>query len=328
MYLVTGGAGFIGSNIVAALAARGARVVVSDWLESGDKWRNLAKHAVDRILRPEQLTAWLAGLPRHGLAGVVHMGAISSTTETDGDRLAANNIALSQELWQWCAARRVPFVYASSAATYGDGAEGFDDDWSEPALARLRPLNGYGWSKHFFDRWAVREVAAGRPRPPIWAGLKFFNVYGPNEYHKGGQRSVAHALHGQIAAGEAPRLFRSYNPDYPDGGQIRDFVQVEDCVKVTLWLLDEGRACGIFNVGSGRGRSFLDLARAVSQTMGKPDNVQFIPMPESLRAKYQYFTEAKMERLRDAGYRSPFLGLEEGVARYLRDHLMQEDPYR
>ena len=194
LYVVTGGAGFIGSNIAAALARRGERVLVVDWLEVGDKWKNLADIALHDIVRPDAFMGWLAGYPGE-VAGIVHMGAISSTTERDGDRLVSENVRLTIDLWKWCARHEVPFVYASSAATYGGGAQGFNDEGSPEGLARLKPMNGYGWSKHMVDRRIAMDVAEGAPQPPVWAGLKFFNVYGPREAHKGDMRSVALKLY-------------------------------------------------------------------------------------------------------------------------------------
>jgi len=327
MILVTGGAGFIGSNLVAALAERGRRVAVCDWLGEGDKWRNLARHEVAQILPPPELLDWLAGDGRR-LEAVVHLGAISATTERDGDRLAATNVTLPQRLWRWCAAAQVPLIYASSAATYGDGSQGFDDEASIAALARLRPLNGYGWSKHLFDRWVARELAEGQAAPPQWAGLKFFNVYGPNEHHKGGMRSVALQLFEQLSAGQPATLFQSHRPDYADGGQLRDFVWVGDCVAVMLWLLDNPGVSGLFNVGSGKAHSFLDLAHAVFAALGRPAEVRFVPTPEAIRDRYQYFTEGRIEKLRAAGYDRPATSLEDGVRQFVQDFLQQPDPYR
>ena len=327
MILVTGGAGFIGSNLVAALAERGRRVAVCDWLGEGDKWRNLARHEVAQILPPPELLDWLAADGRR-LEAVVHLGAISATTERDGDRLAATNVTLPQRLWRWCAAAQVPLIYASSAATYGDGSQGFDDEGSIAALARLRPLNGYGWSKHLFDRWVARELAEGQAAPPQWAGLKFFNVYGPNEHHKGGMRSVALQLFEQLSAGQPATLFQSHRPDYADGGQLRDFVWVGDCVAVMLWLLDNPGVSGLFNVGSGKARSFLDLAHAVFAALGRPAEVRFVPTPEAIRERYQYFTEGRIEKLRAAGYDRPATSLEDGVRQFVQDFLQQPDPYR
>jgi ADP-L-glycero-D-manno-heptose 6-epimerase len=232
MILVTGGAGFIGSNLHAALSRRGRETVVVDRLRDRGKWRNLAHHAPSHLLAPEQLDAFLASHPP--IDTIFHLGAISSTTATDGDLVWATNVALSQRLWAWCAARRVRFLYASSAATYGDGAQGFADGIER--IDRLRPLNLYGWSKHAFDRFVARQLAAGASTPPQWAGLKFFNVYGPNEYHKGSMVSVVKVKHDDIAAGHAPRLFRSDRADVPDGQQKRDFVWVGDLVDIMLWL--------------------------------------------------------------------------------------------
>ncbi|SMF46162.1 ADP-L-glycero-D-manno-heptose 6-epimerase [Tistlia consotensis] len=327
MILVTGGAGFIGSNLVAALDARGERVAVSDRLGQGDKWRNLAKRELEALIRPEALDAWLEECGGE-LDLIYHMGAISSTTETDADALVANNLLLSQKLWTWCAENGVPLIYASSAATYGDGAQGFDDSLDRGYLASLRPLNAYGWSKHAFDRWVARRTEEGWPSPPHWAGLKFFNVYGPNEYHKGGQASVAWHLFGQIGRGEAARLFKSHRPDYADGGQLRDFVHVDDCVDAMLWLAGQPEVSGLFNVGSGKARSFLDLATGVFAALGREPDIAFVPTPEAIREKYQYFTEARMDRLRTAGFQANALSLEEGLRRYVQDYLASPDPYR
>lgn len=327
MILVTGGAGFIGSNLVAALTEGGARVVVCDHLGQGGKWRNLAKHELEDFVAPDNLSGYLT---KRGplLKAVVHLGAISDTTATDLDLLVANNFKLSEQLWDWCAGQQKPFIYASSAATYGDGSSGFDDDMSAAYQARLRPLNAYGWSKQLFDRWVARRLVDEGPRPPQWAGLKFFNVYGPNEYHKGPQASVAYHLYRQISEGGPARLFQSHRPDIPDGGQKRDFVWVGDCVEVMLWLLENPEVSGLFNIGSGQARSFAELASALFAALGIPENIDFIPTPEAIRDNYQYFTEAKMERLAAAGCQGRFTTLEEGVERYVKDYLAQEDPYR
>lgn len=326
MHIVTGGAGFIGSNLVAALCARGEEVVVVDRLRQGQKWRNLAKHPVAAIVPPEELRAFLGRHPP--VKALFHMGAISATTETDGDLVAATNIALPQYLWDWCADARVPFIYASSAATYGDGSQGFEDDLSPAALARLRPLNLYGWSKLAFDRRVAQMLALGRPRPPSWAGLRFFNVYGPNEHHKGRMASVVLHKFNQIMRGEDATLFASDREGIADGEQKRDFVHVEDCVAAMLWLEANPAASGLFNIGSGRARSFLDLTRAIYAALGRNAEIRFIPMPDDLKGKYQYFTEARMERLRGAGFTKPPVTLEDGVARTVRDVLLRtEDPF-
>jgi ADP-L-glycero-D-manno-heptose 6-epimerase len=327
MILVTGGAGFIGSNIVARLVSDGHDVIVLDRLGTDDKWRNLAKHTVRDIIRPEALFGLLA---REGkaLSAIVHMGAISSTTERDVDLILENNLRLSIDLWEWCAIHGVPFIYASSAATYGDGTAGFEDEATSTALARLVPLNPYGWSKHAFDRRVVRDVEEGRPRPPQWASLKFFNVYGPNEYHKGTMKSVVAHMYPDIMAAGRVSLFKSHRPDYEDGGQLRDFVSVSDVVEIVAWLLGHREVSGLFNVGTGRARSFADLARATFAALNRRPDIHYRDMPEGLRARYQYFTEAKMERLRGAGYTRPATSLEDGVADYVRSYLDTDDPYR
>ncbi len=323
MIMVTGGAGFIGSNLQAALYRRGAETVVVDWLGDQGKWRNLAAHPPARLIPPEALDEFLAARPP--IEALVHLGAVSETTATDGDRAWATNVELPLRLWAWCAARGVRFIYASSAATYGDGATGFDDD--PAALGKLRPLNLYGWTKHAFDLRVAALLAGGAPRPPQWAGLKFFNVYGPNEYHKGPMISVVKVKHDEIAAGHAPRLFRSDRAGLADGAQARDFIWVGDVVDVILWLLDTPGVNGLFNLGTGRARTYLDLAHAVCDAAGVPRRVDFIDMPAKLRGQYQSFTEAPMTRLRAAGYPGQFTPLEDGVGRYVRDYLTQPDAH-
>jgi ADP-L-glycero-D-manno-heptose 6-epimerase len=228
-------------------------------------------------------------------------------------------------LWRWCAGAGTKLVYASSAATYGDGAEGFDDERDIAALKRLRPLSLYGWSKHAFDLWAMREAAAGRA-PPFWAGLKFFNVFGPNEYHKGDMMSLVAKNYRRIAAGETVSLFKSYRPGIADGEQRRDFIYVKDCAAVMLWLMQQGRDSGIFNLGTGKARSFRELIEAVGAACGRPPVIQYVDMPEAIRANYQYLTEARMEKLRRAGYTAPFTPLEMAVRDYVSEHLAR-DPY-
>lgn len=326
MYVVTGGAGFIGSNLVAALCDRGEEVLVVDRLRDGVKWRNLAHHGIAGILGPDQLPDFWASQPK--VSAVLHMGAISATTATDGDLVAATNLTLPLALWAECAARGVPFLYASSAATYGDGALGFADDESPAALAALRPLNLYGWSKLAFDRRVAAMLARGYPAPPQWAGLRFFNVYGPNESHKGRMASVVfHKFH-EVQRGEPARLYRSDRSDYADGAQLRDFVHVEDCVAAMLWLLDHPKVSGLFNIGSGQARSFVDLVRALFVGLGQNDRIEFIDMPSDLAGKYQYFTEAPMAKLRAAGFDRAPTTLEDGVGRYVRDFLLNPDPHR
>ncbi|MEE8393891.1 MAG: ADP-glyceromanno-heptose 6-epimerase [Rhodospirillales bacterium] len=328
MFVVTGGAGFIGSNIVAEIDEKQrGKVVVSDRLRGADKWRNLAKRELAEIVHPDHLLDFLED-NHSSIAAVIHMGAISSTTETDVDLIVDNNFKLSLGLWKWCATRQVRFIYASSAATYGDGSQGFDDEGDPQSLARLRPLNPYGWSKHLFDRRVAGMIADGDILPPQWAGLKFFNVYGPNEYHKGAQMSVAAHIFPQAKAGRPAKLFKSHNPDYQDGGQLRDFIWVGDCVDVVMWLVENESVSGLFNCGTGKARSFADLAAAVYGALDKETHIEYVPTPQSIREKYQYFTQAETGRLAQAGYDKPFTSLEDGVARYIQQFLNAPDKYR
>ena len=330
MYLVTGGAGFIGSNVVAALQERGREpreIVVSDRLGDGGKWQNLAKREILDLVDPDDLPAFLQD-NRFDVDAVIHLGAVSDTTETNVDLLMRTNFKLSLELWHWCTRHQVRFLYASSAATYGDGAEGFDDDGSPEVLARLRPLNPYAWSKHLFDRRVARMVAAGAMQPPQWVGLKFFNVYGPNEYHKGSQQSLVPQIYRQAKRGAPARLFKSHDPRYADGGQVRDFVWVGDCVAMVMWLLDNAGVSGLFNCGSGTERSFRDLAAAVFGALGREPEIEYVDTPATIRDRYQYFTRAAMGRLHRAGYEAPFTSLEDGIQVYVTQFLEGVDPYR
>lgn len=327
MILVTGGTGFIGSNLVGRLAEEGLRVSVCDTLGSGEKWQNIAKHEIDELVAPPDLDDFLAR--RAGdVERVYHMGAISATTESDADLIAETNVRLSQTIWRWCAANGVPLVYASSAATYGDGSAGFVDNDGTESLARLLPLNAYGWSKHAFDRWVAREVVEGHLAPPHWVGLKFFNVYGPNENHKGDMRSVVTKSYPTAVAGGPVTLFRSHHPEYGDGEQMRDFVYVRDCVDVMAWLRGEEAPSGIYNLGTGRAQTWLELMRALYDAVGTDFDVRWVDTPEEIRDRYQYVTEADMTKLHDAGYEASFAPVEEGVAHYVNHYLSKDDPYR
>jgi ADP-L-glycero-D-manno-heptose 6-epimerase len=327
MILVTGGAGFIGSNVVASLNEAGhTDVVVNDWLGSDEpKWRNLAKRQIADLVLPEELTAWLDG---RKLDAVIHLGAISDTTATDGDLVMKNNFRLSLQLLDWCTQTRTPFVYASSAATYGDGSQGFTDDWTPAALRKLRPMNLYGWSKHLFDLLVAERHDKNQRLPPHWAGVKFFNVFGPNEYHKGHMASVLSKVVGAAKAGEPVRLFKSHREGIADGEQQRDFIYVDDAVNVLRWLLETTTVNGIFNVGTGKAESFRDMMLAMFKAIGKPANIEYIDMPEAIRDQYQYFTQANVDNLRRAGYNAGFTPLESAVGQYVTGYLGQADRYR
>ena len=329
MLVVTGGGGFIGSVLCAALNEAGrSDLVIVDRFGTGDKWRNIAKRDFFEIVPLDRLPAWLE---RYGaeIEAVFHLGANSSTFADDADDIIATNLNASVAWWRWCAAAGKTLIYASSAATYGDGMAGFDDAGGVEAMKRLRPLNLYGWSKHAFDLWALREAAAGHA-PPLWVGLKFFNVFGPNEYHKGEMMSLVAKNWHLVAAGEPVRLFKSHRPDYADGAQRRDFVYVKDCAAVMLWAWRHGPDAGIkgiYNLGTGQARTFLDLINATGAACGVAPNIEFIDIPPALRPSYQYFTEAKMSRLRAAGYNAPFTPLEEAVRDCVTNYLAQPDPY-
>ncbi|NLG91018.1 ADP-glyceromanno-heptose 6-epimerase [Acetobacter sp. AC2005] len=325
MIVITGGAGFIGSCLQAALAARGLETIIVDWLGQEGKWRNVSQHAPTRLIAPENLEAFLATTPK--IDTIFHMGAISETTATDGDLVWRTNVELSQTLWDWCTRNRARFIYASSAATYGaaDRPELFNDDPGN--LSQLRPLNLYGWSKHVFDQHVTTTLDQHTPRPPQWAGLKFFNVYGPNEYHKGKMISVVKVKYDEVKSGQPARLFRSDRPDIADGMQARDFIWVGDVVNVMLWLYDNPEVSDLFNCGTGTARTYLDLAHAVCDAIGCERRVEFIDMPQSLHGQYQSYTQADLSRLRAAGYTAQFTPLEEGVKRYVQDYLATDNPY-
>jgi ADP-L-glycero-D-manno-heptose 6-epimerase len=325
MLLVTGGAGFIGSNLLAALNQMGRTdIVVSDVLGSAGKWRNLGKRRIADVIPPRELMGWLDG---RKLEALVHLGAISDTTASDADLVLETNFRLSVRLLDWCTAARIPFIYASSAATYGDG-ELFDDDATPAALGRLKPMNLYGFSKHLFDLAVAERAAKGAKLPPQWAGLKFFNVFGPNEYHKGEMMSLIAKRFDTARDGKPVRLFKSHRSGIADGGQKRDFIYVDDAVAVMCWLLETPSVSGIFNVGTGNARSFRDLITAMFAALGRAPQIEYIDMPAELRDQYQYFTQARIENLRRAGYNAGFTPLEAAVDCYVNSFLNRPDRYR
>ncbi|HMO52773.1 MAG TPA: ADP-glyceromanno-heptose 6-epimerase [Kiritimatiellia bacterium] len=314
-FIVTGGAGFIGSNIVAALNARGDdNILVVDDLGTDEKWKSLVGLRYDDYMDKDSFRRTVRDGKLTGISAVFHMGACSATTEMDAAYLADNNYRVTQELCEWSLRNGARFIYASSGATYGDGALGYSD--ADAVTPTLRPLNMYGYSKHMFDLWALRNRKLNQI-----VGLKFFNVYGPREDHKADMRSVVHKAYGQILATGAVKLFKSYKPEYRDGEQVRDFVYVKDAVNVCLYFDRNRQVSGLYNVGTGTCRTWLDLARAVFAAMGRSPNIEFMDMPESLRSKYQYHTEAEVGKLRAAGYDTPFTSLEDGVREYVTEYL-------
>jgi ADP-L-glycero-D-manno-heptose 6-epimerase len=326
MLLVTGGAGFIGSNVVAALNDAGrADVTVCDVLGHDGKWRNLAKRQLADIVPPGQLPDWLNG---RRLDAIIHLGAISETTATDGDLVIETNFRLSMRLLDWCTANSTPFIYASSASTYGDGAQGFRDDQSAAALRKLRPMNLYGWSKHLFDMAVAERAAKGEKLPPQWTGLKFFNVFGPNEYHKRAMMSVLARRFDDIKAGGVVELFRSHREGIADGDQRRDFIYVDDVARVMMWLLATPSVSGIFNVGTGKARSFKDMMLSAYSALGTAPNIRYVDMPEQIRGSYQYFTQSDVDRLQRAGYNGGFTALEDAVLAYVSGFLNRPDRFR
>ncbi|MBY0406636.1 MAG: ADP-glyceromanno-heptose 6-epimerase, partial [Rickettsiales bacterium] len=301
-------------------------VVVCDAFCSSDKWRNLAKHPVSEIIEPEHMFAWLEAHHTE-VEMIYHLGAISSTVEKNIDLILKHNFTLSLKLWRWCATRGVRLVYASSSATYGDGSHGFDDTMDVAYLQKLKPMSGYGWGKHLFDVHVAKAAALGECSLPQWVGLKFFNVYGPNEYHKEDQRSVIAKIAPQALQGAAVRLFRSYDKRYGDGEQKRDMLYVKDCVKVLLWCLDHPQISGLFNLGTGKAVSFNDMAKAIFTAIGRAPNIHYFDMPETLIANYQYFTEANIGKLRAAGYTDGFASVQEGIQDFVQNYLQKPDPY-
>lgn len=325
--LVTGGGGFIGSNLVAALIARSTHnIVVCDEFGTDDKWRNLRGHPVWEIIPPAEMFDWMEE-NKNNVDMIFHIGGVSSTTERDIDRILKRNFQLSIALWRWCNRNEVRMIYTSSSATYGSGEHGFDDDASLDYLKKLKPLSGYGWSKHLFDSHVATCVERGNVKLPQWVGLKLFNTYGPNEYHKESQRSVICQIAPQAIHGAAVRLFKSYNADYTDGGQMRDVIYVKDCVDVMLWCMDHPEVSGLFNLGTGKARTFNDMAQAIFAAIERKPNIHYMDMPEGLILHYQYFTEAKMDRLRNAGYTAEFTPIEAGIKDYVTNYLTKADPY-
>ena len=314
MVVVTGAAGFIGSCVLGKFEKnRNEGLYIVDDIKQTEKWKNIINKNYVEYIHKDDFIDRLQSL--NNIKSIIHMGACSSTTERDFDYLYNNNFEYTKTLWNYCANHQIPFIYASSAATYGDGSEGFDDEYN---IDKLRPLNAYGYSKQLFDLW-VKHQAEKFPSQHV--GLKFFNVYGPNEYYKGSMASMVFHGFNQIKADSEIRLFKSCNPNYKDGEQLRDFIYVKDVCDVIMWFLDHPEISGLFNVGTGRAQSFKELAEATFKALDLEPNIRFIDMPENLREKYQYYTQAEMNKLRSAGYDKPFRSVEEGVKDYVQEYL-------
>lgn len=318
MIVVTGAAGFIGSAIVWRLNTLGEEdIIIVDELGMEEKWKNLVglKYS-DFIHKDDFIAMILENEIPFKIDSLIHMGANSSTTEKNADHLLFNNYEYTKELAKYSLGNNIRFIYASSAATYGDGSLGFNDD--ENNLQTLRPLNMYGYSKQMFDLWAKRQRILNKI-----VGLKYFNVFGPNEYHKGDMRSVAHKAFGQINETGKLRLFKSRNPKYKDGEQLRDFVYIKDAVDMTLFFLEHKDKNGIYNIGAGKARTWNDLAKAIFNSMNKSLNIEYFDPPKELEEKYQYFTEANLNKLQKAGYSKPLTPLEEGIGDYIKNYLLK-----
>ena len=320
MYIVTGGAGFIGSGFVYQLNQMGIQdILVVDNLGSTEKWKNLVNLSYKDYLHKDSFLSRLIKGDFSGIRAVIHMGACSSTTERNADYLMSNNYYYSRSLAAFCAEKEIRFIYASSAATYGDGSRGFDDGHQDMEI--LRPLNIYGYSKQLFDLWMKRKGLLSRA-----VGLKFFNVFGPNEYHKGDMQSMVRKAYFQIRDTGRVRLFKSCHPEYQHGGQKRDFVYLKDCLEVMAWLMEKKEINGIFNLGAGRARTWNDLASAVFMAMNLEPDIEYVEMPDELKGKYQYYTRAPMDKLEKTGCPLAFCSLEDGIRDYVQNHLAKEDP--
>lgn len=319
LIIVTGGAGFIGSCVVRTLNDAGfENLVIVDNIASTQKWKNIRNKRYLEYVNKDDLKNRMNNKVYDKCKAVIHMGACSSTTQTDFDYLWKNNVEYTKMLWSFCADNKIPFIYASSAATYGDGEQGFSDDVK--GIDALLPLNAYGYSKQVFDQWAMKQDS----KPPQYVGLKFFNVYGPNEYCKGSMASMVFHGFGQIKETGKIRLFRSCNEKYSDGAQERDFVYVKDVCDVIMYFLDHPQYSGIYNVGTGRAQTFRELAEATFEALGFASNIEYFDMPETLRANYQYHTQADISSLRKIGYKKEFHDLRSGVRDYICEHLNKD----
>ena len=298
-------------------------VIVDDFIHP-DQEKNISKRKFSEFIHKNDLQKYLS--KNNQVSAVIHMGAISSTTENNFNRLLNSNIRYSQMLWSWCAKNNVPFIYASSAATYGLGENGYDD--SEEEIKNLSPLNAYGYSKHFFDQWVLQQIQGHQAKPPQWCSLKFFNVYGPNEYHKGKMASVVYQAFKQYKKEQEIRLFKSEHPDFDDGMQLRDFIYVKDAVECVVYLLKNRNTSGLFNVGTGKASSFKVIGESVANNLGGDSSaIKYIDLPHDLKKKYQYFTEANINKIRSVGFEGKFKTLSEGITDYVQNYLVNNDSY-
>lgn len=327
MYVITGGAGFLGSNLAAGIEERGmGEITVVDRFEKDNRWRNIAKRSLREIVFPENVFEYL---DRHAgrIDAVLHINYTGFDPEDNVDALIDDRIHLTWRLWSWCAHHQVPFVYDSTAGVYGDGSLGFKDDDTAAGLAKLRPLSAAAWTKLFLDRKIIDTINRGENTPPQWIGLRCFNLYGPNEYHSTRHQSVVPRIFNAAKNGKLFPLFKSENPAYKDGEQMRDFMWIDDTVDVILWLLQHPEISGLFNIGTGQARTYADVLRAVYTAVGEKPEMDFMDLPAEIKGQYQYFTQADIQKLRAAGYTKPFTSLEEGVAKYIK-YLESDDPYR
>lgn len=326
MIIITGGVGFIGSQVLAALEEVENNIAVVDVFGSDDKWRNVSKRRTTTFISPDSIFAFLEK-HKKAIRLVLHFGGISSTMEKNVDIIVKNNINLSIDLYEYCIDNKIRFIYASSAATYGNGNNGLLDRDDVEYLDDLRPLNAYGWSKHCIDKhvWSTDNRKQSQKNGVV--ALKFFNVYGPNEYHKGNQCSVIYSFYNQLKKGNTLQLFKSYKPEFNNGEQCRDFVWIQDCVDVVLWMIKHPTVSGIYNVGSGTPRTFNDVANIISSVLKKEGTIEYVEMPEGLKEQYQYHTQANISKLRSVGYNLPMTSLEDGISFYIKDYLNTYDRY-
>lgn len=318
MIVITGGAGFIGSNLVNSLDSE-SEIFVCDYLKKSIYLENFNEK---KIINPNTLKQFI-DLNKKNISTIIHLGAITSTVERNVDVILENNILLSQYLWDFSCDNDKKFIYASSAATYGNGENGFHDDKNHKYFSKLEPLNLYGWSKHIFDKYVLDSVERNR-QPKQWVGLKFFNVYGPNEQHKGEMRSIVCKIYERVIKNKKIDLFKSHKKGYLDGEQLRDFIFVDDVVDIIIWFLKKTKLNGIFNIGTGQPRSFNDIANLVFKYCNKENKINFINMPESIRSQYQYFTKANINKLRKSGYNKEFTSLEKGIKSYIHNYLLKK----